>query len=160
MIYAFSDGGCRGNPGPGGWGAVVKLDKTLELNGFDPSTTNNKMELTGAIVALQNTPVGSEVTLSTDSQYVIKGITEWIHGWKRKGWMTAGKDPVKNVELWKQLDAEVSKRKVSWEWVKGHAGHPENERCDELANQAMDAGLTKVAKDSLVPSNIDMSFEM
>lgn len=157
MIYAYSDGGCKGNPGPGGWGIVVKLDKLVELHGFDAHTTNNKMELTGAIMALRQTPVGAEVQLSTDSQYVIKGISEWIKGWKRKNWVAAGGGAVKNIELWKELDIEVSKRKVTYEWVKGHAGHIENERCDELANIAIAAGMVAMSK---VPGDTDMSFEM
>ena len=138
MYQAYSDGGCKGNPGPGGWGCVVD-DPTgvrRENKGCDPLTTNNKMELTGAIEALRLIPPGATVRLMTDSQYVIKGITEWLPGWKRKGWRsTTG--PVKNKELWETLDAEVQKRSVQWEWVRGHTGHPENERCDELANEAI-----------------------
>ena len=138
MYQAYSDGGCKGNPGPGGWGCVVD-DPTgvrRENKGGDPLTTNNKMELTGAIEALRLIPPGATVRLMTDSQYVIKGITEWLPGWKRKGWRsTTG--PVKNKELWETLDAEVQKRSVQWEWVRGHTGHPENERCDELANEAI-----------------------
>ena len=138
MYQAYSDGGCKGNPGPGGWGCVVD-DPTgvrRENKGGDPLTTNNKMELPGAIEALRLIPPGATVRLMTDSQYVIKGITEWLPGWKRKGWRsTTG--PVKNKELWETLDAEVQKRSVQWEWVRGHTGHPENERCDELANEAI-----------------------
>lgn len=140
MIYhAYSDGACKGNPGPGGWGCVVDApDGTrVERHGGELATTNNKMELMGAIVALKNTPVGATVKLVTDSQYVIKGITEWMSGWKRRNWQASTGGEVKNQELWKVLDAEYMQRKVSFEWVRGHSGHPENERCDELANMGI-----------------------
>lgn len=159
MIHAYSDGGCKGNPGPGGWGSVVKLSDTniQERSGFEAHTTNNKMELTAAIEALKLCPAGADVTLTTDSKYVIDGITSWIHGWKRKGWKASTGGDVKNVELWKALDAEVSKRKVKFEWVRGHTGHPENERCDELANIAIENGRADMAK---IPGDTSMSFEM
>lgn len=137
--FAYSDGACKGNPGPGGWGSIVDCPNgvRIEVNGGELNTTNNKMELQGAITALQNTPPGSTVSLTTDSQYVIKGVTEWMTGWKRRGWQTSTGESVKNQELWKQLDIEVSRRKVDFKWVRGHTGHPENERCDELANSAI-----------------------
>lgn len=137
--FAYSDGACKGNPGPGGWGCVVELPNgsRVEKRGGELGTTNNKMELMGAITALQNTPIGATVRLTTDSQYVIKGITEWMAGWKRRGWQASTGGEVKNQELWKILDAECIQRKVTFEWVRGHTGHPENERCDELANQAI-----------------------
>lgn len=139
MYYAFSDGGCKGNPGPGGWGCVVESpDRGVsERYGNQALTTNNQMELTGALEALRLTPVGANVHLVTDSQYVIKGITEWMSGWKRRNWQASTGGPVKNKELWILLDAEVQQRKVEWEWVRGHTGHPQNERCDELANIAI-----------------------
>ena len=138
MYKAFSDGGCKGNPGPGGWGCVVEHDSGIvEKRGGMNHTTNNQMELTGAIEALKATPLNAQVLLTTDSQYVIKGMTEWINGWKRRDWKSSTGGEVKNKELWVLLDAEVSTRKVTWEWVRGHTGHPQNERCDELANQAI-----------------------
>lgn len=139
MYHAFSDGGCKGNPGPGGWGSVVETPNagTLECRGNKALTTNNQMELMGAIEALRLIPVGASVKLTTDSQYVIKGITEWMPGWKRRNWQASTGGPVKNKELWVELDREVKERNVSWEWVRGHTGHPQNERCDELANLAI-----------------------
>ena len=139
MIEVFTDGACRGNPGPGGWAAVVRESgDERELSGFDPSTTNNRMELTAAIEALASLPEGAEVRLTSDSRYVIDGITKWVIGWKRKNWRKSDGKPVLNQELWQRLDSENGRRKVTWAWVEGHTGHPENERCDELANIAID----------------------
>ena len=137
-IEVWSDGSCKGNPGPGGWGAIVRSGgKEQELFGAHPETTNNIMEMTGAMKGLEATPEGSQVRLTTDSQYVINGITKWIIGWKKKGWKKADGNPVLNQEVWKALDAVNSKRKVEWVWVKGHAGHAENERVDDLAREAI-----------------------
>ena len=139
QIEAFTDGACRGNPGPGGWGALLRYgDKEKPLYGGEPETTNNRMELRAAIEALLALKRPCRVELTTDSQYVRKGITEWINNWKRNGWKTAAKKPVKNADLWKLLDEQVSRHEVNWHWVKGHSGHPENERADELANQGID----------------------
>ena len=139
MIEIYTDGACRGNPGPGGWGALLRAGKhEKELWGGDEHTTNNRMEMTAVIKALQALKKPSEVVLTNDSQYVRKGITEWIEGWKRKNWQTAAKKPVKNVELWKEIDALASQHKVEWRWVKGHSGHKENERVDQLANRGID----------------------
>lgn len=139
QIEIFSDGACRGNPGPGGWGAILRCDADeKELYGYEPSTTNNRMELMGVIKALEMLKQGCHVTVYTDSQYVQRGMTEWIDNWKARGWRTAGRKPVKNVDLWQQLDALVQNHQVKWQWVKGHAGHIENERADALANRAMD----------------------
>ncbi|MCL2439659.1 MAG: ribonuclease HI [Alphaproteobacteria bacterium] len=134
----FTDGSCLKNPGPGGWAAIVRNAKGYEseLSGGMPDTTNNIMELMGAIEGLRAIPEGSSAELYTDSQYVVKGITEWLAGWKRRGWKNAAKDPVANREYWERLDALASTRKVSWHWVKGHAGHAENERADALAQNA------------------------
>ena len=142
-LYAYTDGACSGNPGPGGWGAILiakdgeTVLKERELNGGAPQTTNNQMELMAAICALEALERSSTVTVVTDSSYVKDGITTWIHGWKKRGWKTAGKKPVKNEDLWKRLDAAQARHDVTWEWVKGHAGHPENERADELARAGM-----------------------
>ncbi|MWD26942.1 ribonuclease HI [Aquicoccus sp. SCR17] len=142
-FYAFTDGACSGNPGPGGWGALLqaregdKVVKERELSGGEPGTTNNRMELMAAISALETLGRATEITIVTDSQYVKNGVTGWIHGWKRNGWKTAAKKPVKNAELWQRLDAAAQRHQVTWEWVKGHAGHPENERADELARAGM-----------------------
>lgn len=134
----YTDGACSGNPGPGGWGVLIKHDgEDRELAGGDGETTNNRMELIGAIRALEETPVGPKIELHTDSKYVMQGITEWITNWKKRGWKTAAKKPVKNAELWRQLDELNSQHNISWHWVKGHAGHPGNERADELARQGM-----------------------
>ena len=134
----FSDGACSGNPGPGGWGAVLMYGKhRKELCGGEALTTNNRMELLGAISALEALNGKRHVELYTDSAYVKNGITGWIHGWKKNGWKTADKKPVKNVELWQRLDALAAEHHVDWHWVKGHAGHPENERADELAREGM-----------------------
>ena len=138
VVEIYSDGACRGNPGPGGWGAVLRFNGTeKELFGGEAATTNNKMELTAVIRALEALTRPSKVHVYTDSQYVQKGIKEWIHGWKRNGWKTAAKEPVKNKELWIELDALRGKHEIEWHWVKGHAGHPENERADRLANKGI-----------------------
>ena len=156
MIYAYSDGACKGNPGVGAWGVVIKNDLlTEEYSGFEPATTNNRMELTAAIQALAHVKEGSNIVLTTDSKYVIQGITEWIHGWKRKGWTSSAGGEVKNIDLWQQLDKLVSARNVKFEWVKGHAGHPENERCDELANIEITKNISILSK---VPGDTDMEF--
>ena len=137
-VTIWTDGACSGNPGPGGWGAILRADAhEKELFGGAPATTNNRMELTAAIKALEALKRASEVELYTDSQYVRGGVTGWIKGWKRNGWRTADKKPVKNIELWQELDALAAAHVVRWHWVKGHAGHPENERADELARQGM-----------------------
>ena len=138
-VEVFTDGGCRGNPGPGGWGAVLRFGgHERELRGSEENTTNNRMELLAAISALEAMTEPCAVTLTTDSTYVKDGITRWIRNWKANGWKTAAKKPVKNKDLWERLDAECLRHQVDWRWVKGHAGHPENERADGLANLAMD----------------------
>jgi len=140
IVEIFSDGACRGNPGPGGWGVLLRSKgKEKELYGGEAATTNNRMELTAVIRALEALKRPSRVHLYTDSQYVQKGISEWVHGWKRKGWMTVDKKPVKNVDLWKRLDELNAQHEVEWKWVRGHAGHPENERADRLANKGIPA---------------------
>ena len=137
-LTIYTDGACSGNPGPGGWGAILIFgEHRKELNGGERDTTNNRMELLAAIESLEALKRPSTVDLFTDSAYVKNGITSWIHGWKRNGWKTADKKPVKNVELWQRLDAALASHTVSWHWVKGHAGHPENERADELAREGM-----------------------
>jgi ribonuclease HI len=149
-IEIYSDGACSGNPGPGGWGAVlVSGNHRKEISGGEQLTTNNRMELMGAISALEALKRKSQVDLYTDSVYVRNGITAWIHGWKKNGWRTADKKPVKNVELWQQLDELRNKHEVTWHWLKGHAGHPENERADELARAGM--APYKSAPSSLPP---------
>jgi len=138
-VHAFTDGACSGNPGPGGWGAVLQLgDHERELHGGAPDTTNNRMELTAAIEALKALSEPCRVSLTTDSTYVKDGITQWLANWKRNGWKTAAKKPVKNQDLWQALDHESSRHEIDWCWVKGHSGHPENERADRLANLGMD----------------------
>lgn len=140
LIHIFTDGACRGNPGPGGWGAVLRYNGTDKmLSGSEPDTTNNRMELTAAIEALKALKRPCVVNLTTDSQYVRKGITEWLAGWMARGWKTASKQPVKNVDLWQALYHEAQKHTITWHWVKGHSGHPENEQADALANQAIDS---------------------
>jgi ribonuclease HI len=137
-VQIYSDGACSGNPGPGGWGAILISGKhRKEINGGERQTTNNRMELKGAISALEALKKKSDVDLYTDSAYVRNGIMSWIHGWKKNGWRTADKKPVKNAELWQELDSLRDKHQVTWHWLKGHAGHPENERADELARLAM-----------------------
>ena len=134
----FTDGCCKGNPGPGGYGCILKYSgETKELTGSSASTTNNIMELTAAVIALGELKEPCEVELTTDSQYLVKGMTEWVSGWVKKGWISSSKEPVKNQDLWKALLKMSAKHRISWNWVKGHAGHPENERCDQLANQAL-----------------------
>lgn len=138
-VEIFTDGACRGNPGPGGWGALLRYNGVeRELYGYQPVTTNNQMELMAAIQALETLKRACDVILTTDSQYVRQGITEWLAGWKRKGWKTAAGKPVKNQELWQRLDAAAAQHKIDWRWVKGHSGHAENERVDQLANRAID----------------------
>ena len=142
-LFAYTDGACSGNPGPGGWGVLLRamdgetVVKERELSGGEADTTNNRMELLAAIHALESLSRASAITVVTDSAYVKNGVTGWIHGWKRNGWRTADRKPVKNVELWQRLDAAQARHKVTWKWVKGHAGHPENERADELARAGM-----------------------
>ena len=134
MIEIWTDGACSGNPGPGGWGAVIRTNGVdTELHGGEPATTNNRMELMAAIAALEHHVRGTKVTLHTDSTYVKDGLTKWMLGWKRNGWKTADKKPVKNQDLWMRLDAAAAGHKVDWRWVKGHSGHPENDRADALA---------------------------
>ena len=136
-VEIFTDGACKGNPGPGGWGAVIRSGgHEKELSGGDPMTTNNRMELTAVIEALNALKRPCAVALSTDSRYVMDGLTKWIHGWRKNGWKTASKQPVKNAELWQALVEATARHKISWQWVKGHAGHPENERADRLASDA------------------------
>lgn len=135
----FTDGACRGNPGPGGWGALLRYKgREKALWGSEPHTTNNRMELTAAILALEALKRPSRVRLTTDSEYVRKGITEWVPAWVRRGWKTADRKPVKNQDLWQRLTAAAARHDVEWRWVKGHQGHPENERADALANRAID----------------------
>jgi ribonuclease HI len=142
-LFAYTDGACSGNPGPGGWGVLMiarengVVIKERELQGGEPLTTNNRMELLAAISALEALSRPSELTIVTDSAYVKNGVTEWIHAWKRKGWRTAGGSPVKNVELWQRLEAAAARHQVTWRWIKGHAGHAENERADALARAGM-----------------------
>ena len=142
-LYAYTDGACSGNPGPGGWGTLLiardgdTVVKERTLNGGAADTTNNRMELLAAISALEALEKPSKLTIVTDSSYVKDGITTWIHGWKARGWKTAAKKPVKNEDLWRRLDEATQRHDVAWEWVKGHAGHPENERADELAREGM-----------------------
>lgn len=143
-IEVYTDGACRGNPGPGGWGALLRFDEhEKELYGSEAHTTNNRMELTAAIEGLRAISENSDIALYTDSQYVQKGITEWLPNWKARQWKTASKKPVKNADLWKALELEVNKHRVEWHWVRGHSGHVENERADALANIAIDELLGK-----------------
>lgn len=137
QVRVWTDGACLGNPGPGGWGALLRWNgHEKELSGSEPETTNNRMELMAAIQALESLKRPCSVVLVTDSQYVRKGISEWMNNWKRNGWRTASKKPVKNDDLWRRLDRAVGRHEVDWRWVKGHSGHPENERADELASSA------------------------
>jgi ribonuclease HI len=141
-VEAFTDGACRGNPGPGGWGVVLRAGEHVkELSGGEPLTTNNRMELKAAIEALTALKQPCRVDLFTDSVYVRSGITEWLPAWRARGWKTADKKPVKNQDLWQALAAQAERHSVAWHWVKGHSGHPENERADELANLGLDAML-------------------
>lgn len=143
-LFAYTDGACSGNPGPGGWGVLMfakdgeQVIKSRDLSGGAANTTNNQMELTAAIMALETLERPSEITIVTDSSYVKDGITKWIISWKKNGWKTAAKKPVKNEELWKRLEAATHQHDITWEWIKGHAGHPENERADELARAGME----------------------
>jgi ribonuclease HI len=138
-VRIYTDGACRGNPGPGGWGAILRYGgKEKILYGGDPATTNNRMELTAVIRALEALKRPCRVRLTTDSQYVIKGVREWMPNWKRKGWITSSKKAVLNIDLWQQLDKLAAVHDIDWEWVKGHAGHPENEQADALANRGID----------------------
>jgi ribonuclease HI len=137
-VIAHTDGACSGNPGPGGWGVILDYNGTRkELSGGESETTNNRMELMAAIVALESLKRSCTIEMHVDSNYVKEGITRWIHGWKRNGWKTSDKKPVKNAELWQRLDAALARHQVSWHWVKGHAGHDINERSDELAREGM-----------------------
>lgn len=146
-VEIYTDGACRGNPGPGGWGVVLRFgEHRKELSGGEIETTNNRMELMAVIEALRALKRPCRVVLHTDSQYVQKGITEWIHNWKKRGWKTADKKPVKNADLWKMLDETQSLHEMDWRWVKGHAGHPENEKADQLANQGVDSVIQKAEK--------------
>ncbi|NOX08153.1 MAG: ribonuclease HI [Gammaproteobacteria bacterium] len=139
VVEIYTDGGCRGNPGIGAWGVLLRYNGTeKQFSGSVQETTNNRMELTAAIKGLESLTRGCKVRLTTDSQYVQKGITEWIIGWKARGWKTAAKKPVKNVDLWQQLDKLAANHDVEWHWVRGHSGHAENELVDQLCNQAMD----------------------
>jgi ribonuclease HI len=138
-VTIFTDGACRGNPGPGGWGALLRYGKNEKsISGAEPMTTNNRMELTAAIKALMSLREKCQVELYTDSEYVKKGITEWLHDWKKRNWKKADKKPVKNADLWEELDKLANKHSVSWHWVKGHSGHVENDFVDALANRAID----------------------
>jgi len=144
VIEIWTDGACKGNPGPGGWGVLLKMgavEKTL--HGGEPLTTNNRMEMLAVIEALGALKRPCKVLLHVDSQYVMKGMTEWIHGWKQRGWRTADKKPVKNADLWMRMDEEVARHAITWKWVKGHAGDPGNERADLLANRGVEEALAK-----------------
>jgi len=148
-VEIFTDGACRGNPGPGGWGALLRYQShEKELYGFETQTTNNRMELIAPIMALQSLKNSCNVILMTDSQYVQKGITQWIFAWKKNNWMTAAskKTPVKNSDLWQKLDLVANQHKVQWQWIRGHRGHIDNERVDRLANRAIDEALMKTRK--------------
>ena len=149
MVEIYTDGACKGNPGVGGWGAILRFGgKEKELFGGEVNTTNNRMEMTAVIEALKTLSRSCDAVVFTDSSYVQKGISEWIHGWKRNGWKTADKKPVKNADLWQTLDTLAAGHKIEWRWIRGHAGHPENERADALANRGVDlvlAGLSKAA---------------
>ncbi len=143
-IVMYTDGACRGNPGPGGWGVILSYrDRNKTLSGFDPQTTNNRMELTAAIEGLRALSRACDIELNTDSKYVLQGISEWIESWKSNGWKTAAKKPVKNVDLWQSLDEQVKKHRINWHWVKGHAGIEGNEMADQLANVAIDRAMEK-----------------
>jgi len=142
LVEIFTDGACRGNPGPGGWGALLRYQgREKSLYGAEPNTTNNRMELMAAIKALESLKRSCTVSLTTDSQYVRKGITEWLVGWKKRDWKTAARKPVKNADLWRRLDTVAATHQVQWHWVRGHSGHTENEAADRLANRAIDEML-------------------
>lgn len=144
-VEIYTDGACRGNPGPGGWGVVLRYaGREKSLHGGEPQTTNNRMELTAAIQALESLKRPCRVVLTTDSQYLRRGITEWLPNWKRRGWRTAERKPVKNVDLWQRLDALAARHEIEWRWVRGHNGHPGNERADRLANQGIDEIMAKL----------------
>jgi ribonuclease HI len=148
-VEIYTDGACRGNPGPGGWGALLRAaGRERELHGGEPATTNNRMELTAAIRALEALKRPCRVALYTDSQYVRQGISEWLPQWHARGWKTASRKPVKNQDLWQELDAQAQRHTIEWHWVKGHAGHPENERADALANRGIDEILIGSAGDA------------
>ena len=150
MVEIYTDGACKGNPGVGGWGAILRFGETeKELFGGVTNTTNNRMEMTAVIEALRALSRSCDAVVFTDSSYVQKGISEWIHGWKRNGWKTADKKPVKNADLWQTLDQLAAGHKIEWRWVKGHAGHPENERADQLANRGVESVLAKSFKDGI-----------
>ena len=147
MIEIYTDGACRGNPGPGGWAALLQTGKReKELNGAEPLTTNNRMELTAVIRALEALKRPARARVYTDSEYVRRGITEWLTAWKSRGWRTAARKPVKNQDLWEKLDALAAGHEIEWHWVKGHAGNPGNERCDQLANAAIDTLLGVISR--------------
>jgi ribonuclease HI len=138
-VKIYTDGACRGNPGPGGWGALLRYgEHEKELYGGEADTTNNRMELMAAIMALESLKRPCKVTVTTDSSYVRNGITEWLPDWKKRGWKTAARKPVKNADLWQRLERAVGPHQITWRWVKGHSGHPENERADQLANLGID----------------------
>ena len=144
LVEIFTDGACSGNPGPGGWGTILRFGgHEKELSGYDPETTNNRMELTGAIAGLEALTRPCRVRLTTDSEYVKKGMTEWLAGWVRRGWMNAQKKPVANRDLWERLLELSEKHHIEWHWVRGHDGHAENERCDSLARAAIEAGRSR-----------------
>jgi len=146
-VTAYTDGACRGNPGPGGWGVVLEFGSSIkELCGGEPATTNNRMELMAAISALEALKEPCKVDLFTDSVYVRSGITEWLPNWLRRGWRTAGRKPVKNQDLWERLSAAAERHEVAWHWVKGHAGHPGNERADALANRGLEGAATRARR--------------
>lgn len=143
IVEIFTDGACKGNPGVGGWGALLRTKgKEREMHGGEAHTTNNRMELMGAIAALEVLSRPCHIRLHTDSKYVQQGISEWVHGWKQRGWKTSAKQPVKNEDLWRRLDEAAGRHKIEWVWVKGHAGHPENERADVLANRGVEDVLS------------------
>jgi len=139
LVEIFTDGACKGNPGPGGWGALLRYGENVkELFGGEEDTTNNRMELMAAIVALETLNRPCQVVVTTDSQYVRQGITEWLEGWKKRNWKNSAKKPVKNADLWQRLDAATQPHQIEWKWVKGHSGHPENEKADQLANKGVE----------------------
>ena len=149
MVEIYTDGACKGNPGVGGWGAILRFgEREKEIFGGTANTTNNRMEMTAVIEALRSLSRRCDAIVYTDSSYVQKGISEWIHGWKRNGWKTADKKPVKNADLWQELDQLAAGHKIEWRWVRGHAGHPENERADQLANRGVAAVLAGAMQES------------